>query len=232
MTKMVAVVPVREGSQRVKAKNFRPFIGDKSLLDVKLEQLKQANCFDRIYVSSDSPIARETAERHEVGFLERSAEMCSNTTRWAGVIHYVAQTIPDEDCHVAWCHTTSPLFVRYAEAVAAFRTAEAEGHDSLVAVRPFNEFLLRANGRPFNYHWGHWHDYSQDLEPLFLVTGALFIARRADILKWHYLIGLKPFFFETAKVEAVDVDEEQDFEIAQDLYQVMSRAGEAGPRRS
>ena len=50
---IVALIPVREGSQRVKNKNFRPFANEKSLMHLKIRQLKEANCFDSIYVSSD-----------------------------------------------------------------------------------------------------------------------------------------------------------------------------------
>ena len=51
---IVALIPVREGSQRVKNKNFIDFAGCRSLLDIKIDHLKQAGCFDRIYISSDS----------------------------------------------------------------------------------------------------------------------------------------------------------------------------------
>ena len=50
----VALVPVREGSERVTNKNFRRFHNNKSLFDLKILQLKKSNIFDKIYVSSDS----------------------------------------------------------------------------------------------------------------------------------------------------------------------------------
>ena len=51
---IVALIPVREGSQRVKGKNFIPFCNGKSLLEIKINALKEADCFDHIYVSNDS----------------------------------------------------------------------------------------------------------------------------------------------------------------------------------
>lgn len=106
-------------------------------------------------------------------------------------------------------------------------------HDSLVTVRRSNEFLLHQSGRPLNYQWGHWHDYSQDLETLYVVTGALFIARKVDILKWYYLIGVKPVLFETTKVEAMDVDDEEDLEIAgQYLSYLRGKAVQTCSKRS
>jgi CMP-N-acetylneuraminic acid synthetase len=38
--KIVAVIPIRKGSQRVKNKNFKPF-GNKNLLIHKIEMLKK-----------------------------------------------------------------------------------------------------------------------------------------------------------------------------------------------
>ena len=215
MTEIVAVVPVREGSQRVKGKNFRPFGPYQSLLHLKLKHLKDANCFDRIFVSSDSPNAAQIAEENGVEFLDRSAELCSSEIRWAPVIAGVAATIPGDPL-VAWCHTTSPLFQRYADALRIFME-NSDRYDSLVAVRRFNEFVLNAKGRPINYTFGHWHDYSQDLDELYTVTGALFIARKIDIINWHYLIGVNPLMFETTKQEAIDVDDIEDFELAANL---------------
>ena len=43
---IVALIPVREGSQRVKGKNFIPFYEGESLLEIKINALKKADCFD------------------------------------------------------------------------------------------------------------------------------------------------------------------------------------------
>ena len=54
--KIVALVPIREGSERIKSKNFIEFYNGMSLLDIKITQLKKSNKFDKIYLSSDSKI--------------------------------------------------------------------------------------------------------------------------------------------------------------------------------
>ncbi len=52
MKKLTAVIPVRQGSQRVKNKNFRSFAG-KSLLEHKIEIVKKINV-DEIIINNDS----------------------------------------------------------------------------------------------------------------------------------------------------------------------------------
>ena len=56
--KIVAVIPVKHTSERVKSKNFRPFYDGKSLLDIKIEQLMNTTNISDIYISSDSPDAK------------------------------------------------------------------------------------------------------------------------------------------------------------------------------
>lgn len=215
--KCVAVIPVREGSQRIKNKNFKEFADGKNLLELKIEHLQNEKCFDKIYVSSDSMTAKEIALNKGVEFLYRDSEMCSSTVRWSDAIYAVVDSIPQEDAIVAYVHTTSPLHLKYAEPLKAFIQNKDE-YDSLVTVTPFQEFIISKKGRPVNYHWGAWHDYSQDLEVLYKVTGALFIAEKQNILKWRYIIGVKPFLYEVGKNTSVDVDTLEDFELAKSLY--------------
>ena len=55
MKKLVAVVPIRKGSQRVKNKNFRKIRGE-NLLIHKINMIKKLNDIDEIIVNTDSDI--------------------------------------------------------------------------------------------------------------------------------------------------------------------------------
>ena len=57
--KLTAIIPVREGSQRVKNKNIKPFAGS-TLLDIKIEILKRVVGLDEIVVTSDSLVGLST----------------------------------------------------------------------------------------------------------------------------------------------------------------------------
>ena len=57
--KIVAIIPVRKNSQRIKNKNFLSFYKGKSLLELKIEQLKKVKNIDEIVVSSDAELAKK-----------------------------------------------------------------------------------------------------------------------------------------------------------------------------
>lgn len=215
---IIAVIPVKETSERVNNKNFRIFADNYSLLELKIIQLIDSCAFDKIYVSSDSERAREIAELHGVHFIRRNQEFCNNQVPWSDVIVEVVSSLPvDNESSIAWCHTTSPLFDRYKEACEFYRNLGSQ-YDSIVAVRKFSEFLVTDKGRPYNYNWGVWHEYSQNLQELYSVTGAIFITKKWRILENRYVISRNPSFFVSSPFESVDVDTEYDFCLAQMLY--------------
>ena len=212
---IVALIPVREGSQRVKNKNFVDFAGRRSLLDIKIDHLKQAGCFDRIYISSDSDRARQIAKENEIDFLERATEMCQSSVIWADVVEHIMNTIPGNPI-VVWALATSPLFTRYANVAEAFLTNKE--NDSLVAVLPKKSFFINKFGKGINFNPGYWHPYSQELETYYEVTGACYIGRKSDMLKWKYWFGIKPYLFQVSETEAIDVDTLEQFKFAQKLH--------------
>ena len=73
---IVALIPVRKNSQRLKNKNFLKFFKNKSLLEIKIQQLKQINYIDKIVVSSDSKKAAEIAKKNNVFFHKRKKVFC------------------------------------------------------------------------------------------------------------------------------------------------------------
>src|SRR3989339_227839 len=91
---IVALIPVREGSERIKGKNFIPFADGRSLLELKIDQLKKSRCFKHIYVSSDSKRAEKIALDNGVEFLPRAAEMCQDNVYWADVVAHIMEKIP------------------------------------------------------------------------------------------------------------------------------------------
>ena len=217
--KTVAVVPVKHTSERVKQKNFRPFDGDKSLLDIKIEQLKASDAFDEIYISSDSPDAKKCCELHGAKFISRDISLCNNVTPWSDVIFEVVNSIPEPDnTHIAWCHTTSPLFDLFKSCLKRYYLNLDNGQENgLVAVSACKEYILDERATPVNYSWGPWHRYSQHLKKHYFVSGALFVSTKEEMLKNRYVISSNPYLFEASTEESLDIDTEFDFKFAQYL---------------
>lgn len=72
---ITAVIPVREGSTRLKNKNVAPFAGTNLLIN-KINQLKEVKEISRIVVSSDSDMMLAMAKERGVMTHKRSPEYC------------------------------------------------------------------------------------------------------------------------------------------------------------
>jgi CMP-N-acetylneuraminic acid synthetase len=215
--KVVAVIPVKSVSERVESKNFREFFNGDSLFDLLLTKLKKSKHIDEIYISSNATDLRGDIEKHGFKFIQRADEFCNNNVPWSDVIAHVVASIPEKSSTIiCWCHTTSPLFDEYDEAIDSFRKFEKSGeYDGLVTVSELSEFIVSENRQPVNYSWGPWHRYSQHLETMYSITGALFISSKEEMVKNRYVISKNPFFHIVSSLKAIDIDTQYDFKLAQ-----------------
>lgn len=218
---VVAVVPVREGSSRIKDKNFVPFGRYPTLVHNKIAHLKAADCFDHIYISSDSEKAKAIADKCGVEFVYRDPVMCTSKPRWDEVVEAILKTVPGTP-HVLWAMVTSPLFTRYAEAVRAYLD-NLKTNDSLIGVKQVREYLIDETGKPLFYSFGAWHPYSNELKPLYAINDTVFIASKENQLHWRYWIGRKPYLFQCDAKESIDVNFPEDLEMAKLVKQLYEK---------
>lgn len=216
----VAVIPVKETSERVPSKNFKPFYNDKSLLDILIEKLLKVEILDHIYISTNK---KDLDISHDkITVLERDEEYCNNIKPWNEVIHEIASNIPERlETQVVWCHVTTPLFDGYQEAIDTW-TCQGDIYNSMVAVEKFQEFLVNEKGRAINYNHGAWFTYSQYLDPLYKITSNLFIMTLKDIINLEYFINTKPYLYKVDPMSAIDIDHPWQWDIAKILYEKKS----------
>ena len=219
--KIVAVIPVKVKSERVKSKNFTVFYRGKSLFDLLIDKLKSVKEIDTIYISSNATHLKDSAEKLGCEFIRRNDKYCNNNIPWSDVIAHVAESIPESnDSSIAWCHTTSPLFNKYDLAIRSYlENVKKCKYDGLVTTVKISEFLVSKNKQPLNYSWGPWHKYSQYLDQIYAITGALFIASKHEMVQNRYVISKNPLFYEVNPLEAIDIDTPYDFELAKLLME-------------
>lgn len=213
MKGITAVIPVREGSTRLKNKNVAPFAGTNLLLN-KIEQLKKVPEIERIVVSSDSDMMLEMAR--EAGALthKRAIEYCDEKTKTFGeVVRHVAESVEGE--HILWATCTAPLVFPkvYSKAINEYFPALEKGYDSLASFEIIKRYLWDENG-PLNYELGLKHVPSQQLPNLYIVTDGILLAPREKMIEWSYFHGKNPYRFILDKRTSVDIDDGLDLATA------------------
>lgn len=206
---VTAVIPVREGSRRLKNKNIAPFAGTNLLLN-KIEQLKKVPEIKRIIVTSDSDLMLQMAQSVGAQTHKRAPEFCDELTKTFGeVVQHVAESVEGE--HILWATCTSPLVFphQYSEAINKYFEVLDNGYDSLASFEIIKRYLWDENG-PINYELGVKHVPSQQLPNLYIVTDGILIAPRKKMIEWSYFHGKNPYKYIVDKRTAVDIDDGLD----------------------
>lgn len=211
MKNLTAVIPIRQGSQRVKNKNFKPFAG-KSLLEHKIDVVKKLPVED-IIINTDSEIAIDIAKKAGISYFKRESYYASSECTNSEYHEYLAKTTNSKDILVA--QVTAPLIKleTYLEAIDLFYNNNC---NSLMSVNVIKEFLWYKD-QPINYSLDYAPN-SQDLPEYFSPTFGVSIVKRDAMLTSRNLICNNPFFYKVSQLEAMDIDTELDFEFAEFLY--------------
>lgn len=210
---ITAIIPVREGSRRLKNKNVAPFAGTNLLIN-KIHQLKQVQEVTAILVSSDSDNMLAMAEQQGVLTHKRAPEYCDEKTRSFGeVVAHICENAPGDD--ILWATCTAPLVFpkHYREAIALYFKALESGYDSLISMERFHRYLWDDNG-PLNYEFGTKHVPSQQLPPLYFATDGILLAPKAKMIEWKYFHGKVPYRYIMDKRTSIDIDDGLDLACA------------------
>ena len=215
MRPIKVAIPLKTNSVRVPNKNLRPFFGNKSLFDVKMEQLLEVFSPSDVYVSSEDVHVGEICSGYGVNFLLRDPALTSNNAPWFEVVKDIVGKIPS-DSDIMWVQVTQPLFKDFDIVLEHWRE-EYDNIDSLAVVRRITHHILDEKAHPLNFEFGYWHRISQDLPKYYEVTWACFCMKREMVDQTGYQIGRRPYLFETTE-PLVDIDTETDFKVAGILY--------------
>jgi CMP-N-acetylneuraminic acid synthetase len=206
--KVAAFVPIKLNSQRVKNKNIRK-LGDKPLVSYVLNNLNQIQSIDDIYVyCSDEVIKSHLSGRAK--FLKRNPALDQEEVIGDQIYGSFISKI-EADIYIL-AHATSP-FIKPKSIEAALDKVLFSGFDSAHAVTQQNNFAW-FNEAPVNFDL-NCMPRTQDIEPVYMETSAFFIFTKFVWEKHQRRFGNKTYRAVVSNIEGIDIDEEQDFLLAE-----------------
>jgi len=219
--KIVALVPMRHSSERVKGKNYRSFAGH-PLYHHIITNLLACPHIKEVVIDTDSPLIMEDAAEYfpRVRLIERPEHLRDGDLPMNDVLlHDVAQVEAD---FYLQTHSTNPLLQTetITNAIEIF-LKKYPGFDSLFSVTRYQSRLWDSLARPVNHNPAILLR-TQDLPPLYEENSNIYIFTRQILESRQNRIGERPFMFEINRSESWDIDEETDFRFAEFLYREIS----------
>lgn len=223
--KIVALLPMKGNSERVPNKNLKDFSG-KPLYHRVMETLLSSRYINYVVVNTDSEAIKSDISKNfdnRVIVIDRPVEIRGDFVSMNKVIECDIQNV-DADIYLQ-THSTNPLLKTESVDKAIEKmisVLKEKSLDSVFSVTRLQTRLYKVSGEPFNHNLEELLR-TQDLEPLYEENSNFYIFTKESFFNsGEKRIGLKPFMFEIDKIEAVDIDEPQDFIIAEAIYKLLS----------
>ena len=146
--KVAATIPIKSNSTRVKNKNFR-LLGDKPLYEYIIDHCIQAECFDDIYVDTDSPEINSYCTENQIICIKRKPELTLDTANGNDVFHYDIDFIGHYDFYFQ-LYATAPFLKPETIRECVDKLTHSSKHDSiLTATEEYGWFWHK--DQPVNY---------------------------------------------------------------------------------
>ena len=184
---MIAIIPARGGSKRIKNKNIQKINGI-PLIGVTIKIAKKSGLFKRIIVSTDCPKISSIAKKYgaEVPFL-RDKKLSDDFTPTFKVLTDVVKRIGSQKEKFHFCiYPTSILINKYDLKMALLKIKKTKSKYIFPIAEfennPYRSLVIKNNSIKFT-----WPKYqlkrSQDLDALYYDTGSFYIYETKVLLK-------------------------------------------------
>ena len=214
---MVALLPMKLHSERIKGKNFKLFAGKPLFLWI-LDSLLAVDTIDKIVINTDArDLLKQNGiiENDRIIIRDRKAELCGDKISMNWVLSDDIENV-DSNLYLM-THTTNPLLrtSTIEKAIVHFKN-HIQQNDSLfmvnkVQTRFYREDMTAVNHDPDNLL------RTQDLEVWYEENSCMYIFTKNSFKKTNGRIGAKPKMFVTPILESIDIDEQENWIMAESL---------------
>ncbi len=211
--KIVAIMPIKLNNERLPGKNTK-LLGDKPLLQYELLALQETGMCDsvNVYCSDETVCAALPAG---VNFVKRPTFLDLPTSNFTQIFENFMNTV-DADLYV-YAHATAP-FITVETMRQCIEAVQSGEYDSAFCAVKIQDFLWQ-DGEPLNFDAANV-PRSQDLKPIYRETSGVYVFTKEVFETYHRRIGKKPFIKEVSYKEAVDINNPEDFDLAQAMLHV------------
>lgn len=210
--KVVALIPIKLNSIRIPGKNIRPFFDGTPLMYFIQKTCLNTKHIDEVYIyCSDEAVSPYVLPG--VKFLKRPVFLNGDNINANDFIREFMKTV-DADIYVN-AHTTSP-FAKSETIDDCIEHVASGEFDSAFCAENIKTFLW-SEGKPLNFDPDHF-PRTQDLSNIYGETSIAYVFTKESFLKHNRRLGSHPYIKEVGKIEAMDIDYPEDFDVCNAIY--------------
>lgn len=213
--KVAAYIPIKFNNERAPGKNTKKFSDGTPLCHFMFHTISQVDEIDNIYCyCSSEDIVPYLCGRVE--FLKRDKWLDTAQAKFQDICDSFIKEVPADVIILA--HVTSP-FLKKASIEKCVTSVLSGEYDSAFTATKVQDFLWR-DGKPMNFT-PESVARTQDLPVIYKESVGCYVFTKESYIKLKRRIGMNPYICEISKVEEMDIDYPDDFEMANAVYMNM-----------
>ena len=223
----LAIIPARGGSKRIPKKNIKEFLG-KPIISYAIKNAINSDLFDEVMVSTDDIEIAAISKSYgaNIPFI-RSSKTADD---YATTIEVISEVLNEyqkkgktfnEACCIYPC---TPL-LQLNRLIESFKLLEKNNYDCVFPILRYGFPIQRAVrlngfGKVEMIHPKHLITRSQDLEPSYHDAGQFYSFNVDKMILHKKLLTENTGYIELSEMEAQDIDNLIDWELAEVKYKI------------
>ena len=223
--KVLAYIPARSGSKRIRGKNIRDFLG-KPLIAYTIEQMRQVEFVDRVLVDTNSPEIAEISKKYgaDVPWL-RPEYLAQDGSNVIDSIFYTLDRLEQEEeyvpSHIVIPQATSPL--REMEDIyACWKLMQETEATTVITMTPTHPKLYHLSPEGYTVLANGLESHSNNTQTwpkAYIPNGAFYVVKVEAMKSERIIITKKTKAVICPKWRSVDLDDPEEWAMAELLYE-------------
>jgi CMP-N,N'-diacetyllegionaminic acid synthase len=221
----VAYIPARLASERVPRKNLR-LLGADPLVSYVSKAALRARLIDRVFVNTESTDIAAVAKAIGVEVYLRAAGLAAGPVATDQILYDFAKAI---DCQtLVVINPTAPFLKPETIDLVLSKFRDSPSDTTLFTTTALRKHFVM-DGRPCNFSFFERSPRTQDLPMLEYINFIVFVVPRAKVISQYerngYCLYAPPLgFYPMSGIECLDIDEEDDFVLAQAVQSALNES--------
>jgi len=218
-TQIIALIPAKKNSQDLKNKNLKK-LNNLSLFELAILGAKKSKFINKIYLSSDSDKILNKGKKYQIELIRRKKSLSTNSASANSVIFDFIKNYLKND--------QENFIIVYLQPTSPFRnTNHIDGAINYFIKKKFRLLLSVAENKNFfkslykknNTLFPYFNDKlitknRQNLKKIYCPNGAIYIFYSDDFMKNKKLSFVKSGYFIMNKIDSIDIDDKEDYQLA------------------
>lgn len=223
---IVAIIPARIGSKRIKKKNIKKFLG-RPIISYSIKAAKKSRIFDKILVSTDSNIIGNISKKYGADFLFKrpkklSGDKVGTVKVISHAINWISENIrkPDLICCI---YPTAPL-INHSDLTKSLKIMKSKKYNFLFSATknsfPVQRCFFFKNGNLTMFNKNNFYKKSQSFKTTYHDAGQFYWGTYDSWNSKNIIFDKKTSIYLIPYLRSQDIDNIEDWKIAEKLYKI------------